>query len=173
MSRLPCKEHLKGTCTNPSCEKWHSPECLFYSTKARCTSYAHRQLEEQPGKKPVKNGDNSAVAIEKDARQLVCVFQDMEPPRSSSILWKSSNILKPIRCVQFTKAVLRHANIRDQKPSLGIICSQDETEWQERCAREAAWKLAKNILKLKEKHVPKIGVSLNHRKLYRRKESLS
>ena len=29
--------------------------------------------------------------------------------------------------------------------------SQEETEWQERCAREAAWKLAKNILKLKEK----------------------
>ena len=29
--------------------------------------------------------------------------------------------------------------------------SQEETEWQERCAREAAWRLAKNILKLKEK----------------------
>ena len=70
---------------------------------------------------------------------------------------------------EFTKAVLRHANIRDQNPSLGMICpgdphqrdpnapkfedrSQEETEWQERCAREAAWRLAKNILKLKEKH---------------------
>ena len=29
--------------------------------------------------------------------------------------------------------------------------SQEETEWQQRCAREAALKLAKNILKLKEK----------------------
>ena len=28
--------------------------------------------------------------------------------------------------------------------------SQEETEWQERCAREAAWKLAKNFLKFKE-----------------------
>ena len=28
--------------------------------------------------------------------------------------------------------------------------SQEETEWQERLAREAAWKLAKNISKLKE-----------------------
>ena len=28
--------------------------------------------------------------------------------------------------------------------------SQEETEWQERCAREAACKLAKNIFKLKE-----------------------
>ena len=28
--------------------------------------------------------------------------------------------------------------------------SQEETEWQERCAREAAWKLAKSVFKLKE-----------------------
>ena len=76
---------------------------------------------------------------------------------------------KPIRCVRFTEAVLRHANIRDQNPSLGMICpgdphqrnpnvpkfedrSQEETEGQERCAREAAWKLAKSVLKLKEKN---------------------
>ena len=66
-------------------------------------------------------------------------------------------------------SVLRHANIRDQNPSLGMICpgdlhqrnsiapkfedrSQEETEWQEQSAREAAGKLAKHILKLKEKH---------------------
>ena len=101
-------------------------------------------------------------------RQLGCVFQDMEPPKSSSILRKSSNILKPIRCVKFTKADVRHADIRDQNPSLGMICpsdphqrypnapkfedrSQEGTEWQERCAREAARRLAKIILKLKEK----------------------
>ena len=34
-------------------------------------------------------------------------------------------MLKPIRCVQFTKAVLRQATIRVQKPSLGIICPRD------------------------------------------------
>ena len=88
----------------------------------------------------------------------------MEPPKSSSILRKSSNILKPIRSVRFTKAVVRHGNIRDQNPSLGMICpgdphqrnpkapkfedrSQEETEWQERSACEAAWKLAKHIVK--------------------------
>ena len=113
-----------------------------------------------------KNGDNSAVAMSKNTRQLGCVFQGMEQPKSTSILRKSSNILKPIRCVQFTNAVVRHANIRDQNPSLERISpsdlyqrntnapkledrSQKETEWQERCARGAAWKLAKNIRKLK------------------------
>ena len=61
----------------------------------------------------------------KITRQLGCVFQDMEPPKSSSILRKSSNIRKPIRCVRFTEAVVRHANIRDQNPSLGYICPGD------------------------------------------------
>ena len=76
---------------------------------------------------------------------------------------------KPIQRVRFTKVVARHTKIRDQNPSLGYICpgnlmsvtpnapkfedrSQEETEWQERCAREAAWRLAKNVMKLKEKH---------------------
>ena len=98
-----------------------------------------------------------------NTRQLGCVFQFLEPPKSSSILRKSSDIRKPIRCVKFTKAVVRHADIRDLNPSLGMIRpgelhqrnpnvpkfedrSQEETERQQRCAREAAWRLAKSIL---------------------------
>ena len=89
----------------------------------------------------------------------------MEPPKSSSILRKSSNIRKPIGCVKFTQAVVRHADIRDQNRSLGMICpgdphqrspnapkfedrSPEETEWQEQGARKAAWKLAKSLLKI-------------------------
>ena len=34
--RLPCKDYLKGTCTNSFCEKWHPPECLFHKTKSGC-----------------------------------------------------------------------------------------------------------------------------------------
>ena len=107
------------------------------------------------------------VCSSSNKRQLDCVFQDMEPPKSSSILRKSSNILKPIRCVRFTNAVVSHANIRDQNPSLGMVFpgdphqrnpsapkfedrSQEERELQEQCAREAAWRLVKNVLKFKE-----------------------
>ena len=174
MSRLPCKDYLRGTCTNSFCEKWHPPECLFYKSENGCKfgekcSYAHRQVDEQPSKRSKKDGYKSAVAMLKNTRQLGCVCQDMEPPKSSSTLRKSSNIRKPIRCFQFTKAVVRHDNIRDQNPSLGMICpgdphqripnapkfedrSQEETERQERCARETAWKMAKRILKFKEKN---------------------
>ena len=163
MARLPCKDYLKGTCTTPFCEKWHPLECLFNKSEDGCRfgercSYAHRQVEEQPCKRSKKNDDKSAVAMLKITRQLGCVCQDMEPPKSTTILRKS--LLKPIRCVRFTKAVPRHANIRDQNQSLGMICpgdphqrspnapkfedrSQEEKEWQERCAREAAWRLAK------------------------------
>ena len=36
MFRWPCKDYLKGICTNSFCEKWHPPECLFYKTKSGC-----------------------------------------------------------------------------------------------------------------------------------------
>ena len=58
MFRLPCKDYLKGTCTNYFCEKWHPPECLFYKSKCDCRfgekcSYAHRQVDEQPSKRSI------------------------------------------------------------------------------------------------------------------------
>ena len=59
-------------------------------------SYAHRQFEEQLSKKSKTNDDKSAAAMLKITRQLGCVFQDMEPPKSSSIFRKSSNTRKPI-----------------------------------------------------------------------------
>ena len=109
--------------------------------------------------RPVENAYSS------NTRQLGCVFQDMEPPKP--ILRKSSDMQKPIQRVNFTKAIARHTKIRDQNPSLGYICpgephqrgpnapnfegrSPEETEWQERCAREAACKLPHSVLKLKE-----------------------
>ena len=108
---------------------------------------------------------NSSKRHSSDARQLSCVFQDMTPPKS--ILRKGTAMPTPIQRVKITKAIARPTKIRDQNPSLGYICpgepherspnapkfedrSQEETEWQEQGAREAAWKLAKRVFKLKE-----------------------
>ena len=213
MSRWPCKDYLKGTCSNSFCEKWHPPAFLFYRTKSGCRfgekcSNAHRQVDDQPSKRSKKNDDKSAVAVLKkndwhenvrepvvnhgkshdrswrpdknrdhelkrgptrsgssNARQMGWVFQGMKPPKS--ILRKSSDMQRPIQRVKFTKAIARHTKIRDQNTSVGDICpgepherstnapkfedrSQEETEWQEQGAREAAWKLAKSVFKLKE-----------------------
>ena len=112
-----------------------------------------------------KLGQNSSKRQFSFARQLCCVFQDMTPPKST--LRKSTDMPKPIQRVKFKKAIARHTKIRDQNPSLCYICPcelhqrspntpkfedrpQEETEWQEQGAREAAWKLAENVCKLKE-----------------------
>ena len=111
-----------------------------------------------------------------------CDYWHTEPPESLSILRKSTKVLGSIRRVRFTKATKRHAGIRENKgPSLIKNTSQssssaqsvpfkfedrskEETERQQRCARGVAWRLAKNILKLKEKgqsyifHLPMSGV---------------
>ena len=135
MSPWPCKDYLKGTCTNSFCKRFHHPECLFYKTKGGCKfgekcSYAQRQVDEQPSKRAKKNGDKSAVAMLKmrdtchelrqgpvgrrssNARQLGCVFQDMTPAKST--LRKSTNMQRPIQRVKFTKAIARHTKILDQ-----------------------------------------------------------
>ena len=70
MSRWPCKDYLRGTCTNSFSEKWHPPECLFCKSESGCRfgekcSYAHRQVDEQPSQRSKKNGDKSAVAMVK------------------------------------------------------------------------------------------------------------
>ena len=125
----------------------------------------HDRTEKPVRKSGKKLGQNSSRSQFSDARQLGCVFQDMTPPKS--ILRKSTDMPKAIQSVKFKKAIARHTKIRDQNLSLGYICpgepherspnapkfedrSQEETEWQEQGAREAAWKLAKRVLKLKE-----------------------
>ena len=74
---------------------------------------------------------------------------------------------RPIQRVKFTKAIARHTKTRDQNPSLGYMCPGEPHErspmlrnlrivhakrqsGQELGARGAAWKLAKNVFKLKE-----------------------
>ena len=85
----------------------------------------------------------------------------MTPPKST--LRKCRDMRKPIQRVKFTMAIACHTKIRDQNPWLGYICpgepherspnapkfedwSQEETEWQEQGAPEAAWTLARSVL---------------------------
>ena len=131
------------------------------------TDQSHDRSGQPVKRSDKKLGQKLSKRRSSNARQLGCVFQDMTPPKS--ILWKSTDMRKPIQRVKFTKAIARHTEIGDQNPSLGYICpgephqrspnapkfedrSQEETEWQEQGAREAAWRLAKSVLKLKEKN---------------------
>ena len=124
-----------------------------WSERRLVTDQRHDRSGQPDKKSDKKLGRRSSQRRSSDARQLGCVFQDMTPPKS--ILRKSSDMQKPIQRVKFTKAIARHTKIQDQNPSLGLICpgelhqrspnapkfedrSQEETEWQEQGAREAA-----------------------------------
>ena len=116
LARQPCRDYTIGKCTRPSCDFLHPPECEYDERESGCNfgvkcAFMHRQVGGQPSKKTKKNGDTSSAAKLKDARQLGCVFQDIEPQKSSPILRKSTRVLRLIRRVQFSKATLRHANI--------------------------------------------------------------
>ena len=52
----------------------------------------------------------------------VACIRIWRPPKLTSILRKSSDMQKPIQRVKFTKVIARHTEIRDQRPSLGLIC---------------------------------------------------
>ena len=104
----------------------------------------------------------------------VAYFQDMTPPKS--ILQKCTDMPKPIQRVKFTKAIARHTKIRYQNPSFGYICPGEPHQrspnapkfesGKSKGAREAAWKLAKRVLKLTEheratfSHLRKTGACL-------------
>ena len=172
--RQPCTDYLKGTCTKSLCDYWHLPECQLQKSESGCKfgdkcSFAYRQLDGQRSKKPKKDGDKSAVAMLKDARQLVCLFQDTELPESCPISRKNPKVLGSIRQVRFTKATQRHANIRENRgPSLRTIqvkvphqsspyalkfedWSQEETERHQRCARGDAWRLGQEYFEAQRK----------------------
>ena len=143
----------------------HSQDADSVKSASSCTE----RLTLSPTKKMKKTGGKGSVASRKNSNQLGCVFQDVEPPKSKSILRKSINTLGPKRTVKFSKGTLRRVKKWERHGlSEGVMprsdpraCSpyapkfgdrsEKETLKQERCARRDAWEMAKSISKLKEK----------------------
>ena len=164
--RIPCRFRK---CNNPSCNYWHPPVCQNYKFETGCTYgnkcyFRHVEADETPNKKSKKGGAKRSVALLKESIQLGCVAQDSHPRQSTQ---RKEGKLRSNHAARFSKRhVAPQIKIRERKgPSRGIIqkrepherspCapkfeerSQEETLHQERCARRAAWDLAKNIYKL-------------------------
>ena len=123
MSRWPCKDYFKGTCTNSFCKRWHPPECLFYKTKSGCRfgekcSYAHRQVDEQLSKRSKKNDDKSAVAMlkkyelhDRTGRPVVC--RDTRHESNHGPVVCSSSSARQLGCV-----------FHDMKPPKSILTEE-------------------------------------------------
>ena len=120
-ARQPCKDYLTCICTKSPCDYRHPPECQFSRSESVCKfcdkcSFAHRQVEGQPSKKPKMDGDKSAVAILKMYDSWVACFRTQSRRnlyRFYGGAQKSWN--------QFDECN-SHANIRESNgPSLGVI----------------------------------------------------
>ena len=164
----PARITLKEPCNNSFCERWHPPECLFYKTKSGCRfgkSALMRiaRLMNSPAKGPKRMVTKVQWLCWRKNEHHHRTGRPVKNAYSSS--YSEWNVDK-IRCVKFTKAVVRHADIRDQNPSLGMICQgephqrnpnapkfegrfQEETEWQERCARKASVDAGQKYSKIK------------------------
>ena len=197
MSRLPCKDYLKGTCTNPSCEKVAFSRVSVPQDKRgmqiRGKVHVHTPAGWlQPSKKSNRNGDKSAVAFIEGyttigLRMSSCGAAETFVDFTEELRHTETDLMCSVH--KSRRASCKHS--RPIHPSLGIICPGDshqrnpnapkfenrsvqETDWQ-----EAAWRLARNILKLKEETwiylllTYRKVVSLHPLKTKRRKETLS
>ena len=75
--------------------------------------FLQREVDSQSNKKPKKTGGKSSVA-----EQLGCVLQDVEPPKSDSILRRGTNFLGPKRSVQFSKRYFASRENSGKKESI-------------------------------------------------------
>ena len=108
--------HQKSTLKDSIRRRWYFPkekENLFFQSKMDVSNLLEEiwnwQHPSWYGDLPIRG---------KEQRDFLGESERSPPP---SILRKSSDMRNPIRRVKFTKVVLRHANIRDQNPSLGLI----------------------------------------------------
>ena len=165
-----CKNYIKGTWTNPSCNFRHPPECLIYKSASgykngdKCRFW-HVEADWQLSKKLKKSGVIGSVALLKESVQFGCPSQDSYPRKS---ILRKERTLGSNHTVKFSKGTLApYKNSGIKGPSRGVIqkfepdecnpCApkfeertQDETLHQGRCARRVAWELAKNVYKLKK-----------------------
>ena len=208
MSRWPCKDYLKGICTNSFCEKWPPPECLFYKNKSGCLfggeEGAHSHIVRLINSRLKGRKRMMAKVLWLCWKREIGMNEDLLPTnvtidRRNLMRWVTRNwdnvhlfvnLLMPDNWVAYFRTwrrrstfsgraqTCRHQSnvwnsqrplrvtpkIRDQNPSVGYICPGElhqrgpnapkfedrsqETEWQEQGAREAAWKLAKSVLKI-------------------------
>ena len=162
----------------------------------RTCSYANRQVAEQPSKRSTKNGDKSALALLKSTRQFVCTFQDMEPPKSSSIFAEEAqtyenrsdvfNSLKRSyvmltfetkihRLEWFGQVILISATLMLQNLRIGLKKRRNgksDVPVKQRGSWPIISKNYRRKIKQHSSHLRKIGACLRHQPVNQRKENL-
>ena len=91
--------------------------CQNYKSQSGCKfgekcSFLHSKFDRHPNKRPKKGGGKGSVALLKNATQLGCVVQDVEPLKNKSVLRKGTKLLGPTRCLQCSECALRRIDTR-------------------------------------------------------------
>ena len=129
--RFPCRDFLKGKCTNASRGCWHPPVCLNYKSETGCAfgkkcRFRHVEIDGQPNKKSEKSGFKGSVALLMETVQLGCVSHDSSPRKS--ILRKEGQ-LGSKHAVKFSRGTWHHKTNRERKgPSRGAIQKREPHE---------------------------------------------
>ena len=108
-----CKNYLKGTCANPSCNCWDPPACENHISKSGCKfgelcPFRHTEVDRRPSKKSKKSGGKGSVASLMKSFQLGCVSQDSESPKMSDL--RKSGKVGSNRAVTCSKGTWHHKN---------------------------------------------------------------
>ena len=155
-------------CRYDSPEKGVEPECVCFSNEGKFVIY---WKEDTSCVSSLQSGnDKNAVTMSLRKRvhdNCFAVFQDTEPPESTSILRKSTKNLGTNSTCTIHESYAASRKIQENKcPSLGTIQiklphqrspyvikfedrSQEEIARQEQCARGDSWRLAQNIFELR------------------------
>ena len=130
-------------------------------------TFRHVEAEGKPSNKSKKGGAKGSVATMKESCTIgLCISRFLSKKICSTCIWKTGNRNTPSNSPMAPGAKFKTKFGKERVHSRGIIqkcapherspCapkseerSHVETLIQERCARKAAWYLAKNIFKLK------------------------
>ena len=118
--------------------------------------FQHVEAEGKPNKRSKKGGARGSAAILKESIQIGCVSQDFYPRKF--ILREPGKLgTKHTTKLKFGKERVHREELSNSVRLMSVVLcapkfgkrSHEETLHQERCARKAAWDLAKSICKLK------------------------
>ena len=103
----PCRFYLNGICTNPSCDSRHPPVCQKYESESGCKfgeqcMFRHKEVDRAAKQKANKEWWQRFCCLIEEFKAVALCSQDVQPPKSKSILRKGTTFLEPKRSVQFS-----------------------------------------------------------------------
>ena len=135
----PCKDYVKGTCTNPSCDPGASSLCARITNHkqaeilSRSVSFLHREADRQT-KKKTKEGVKGSLTFIKKVKELGGETQDAVSPMINSISRKGRKSSRPNLRLRYTEDALGSMKLRDRQGPLLVVVIQPAHSHERSCS---------------------------------------